>query len=201
METWQHAMLMRAAVMDGSAGQARWGIVDTVNADRPSARVRIKPEDVLSGDLPIPSLMAGNGVGIVALPSPGDQVLLLPLEGSGQHYAVLPGTWTTGFPVPTSPATGKPVQPGEIGLVTSGAVIHVENGNVHISASHLRVKADETVIDSEVRITKNLVVEQDISDRNGAHGTFGRLRDTYNIHDHPGVRAGGERTAQPEQQV
>src|ERR1700733_14596139 len=70
-----------AASLDHSAGQVKFGTVTSVNTNNATARVRIQPEGVLSGWLPLVSPWVGNGWGVACPPQPGDQVLLVPQEG------------------------------------------------------------------------------------------------------------------------
>lgn len=66
----------------------RCGIVQSFDPATYTARVLMQPEGHLSGWLPVLTQWAGNGWGLFAPPSPGDQVKLIPQEGSGQNYVV-----------------------------------------------------------------------------------------------------------------
>ena len=76
-----NALKSHSANLDLATGQAKFGIVVSVNYQTAMGRVTIQPDGVLSGWLPILSQWTGNGWGLVCLPSPGDQVLVLPQEG------------------------------------------------------------------------------------------------------------------------
>ena len=74
MEQFLNALKAHAGALDRTSGQARFGLVASVDGARYAARVRLQPEDVLSGWLPVLSPWVGAGWGLVALPAPGGQV-------------------------------------------------------------------------------------------------------------------------------
>lgn len=59
----------------------RAGQVSSYDPDGYAVKVRLQPEDVETGWLPIKSLMVGQGWGIYAGPSSGDQALVAFLQG------------------------------------------------------------------------------------------------------------------------
>jgi phage baseplate assembly protein V len=73
---------MRAAAQLAQSGaeQTKIGIVTSYDPNIPAARVRLQPEDpdnpdaTLTGWLPVPAVWVGDGWGLDAPPSPGDQV-------------------------------------------------------------------------------------------------------------------------------
>ena len=69
--------------------KSRCGIVQSFDPVTYTARVLVQPENELSGWLPVLSQWVGNGWGLFAPPSLGDQVRLVPQEGSGQDYAIV----------------------------------------------------------------------------------------------------------------
>lgn len=75
--------------------RARYGLVQSFDPATYTARVLIQPENELSGWLPVLTQWVGNGWGMFCPPSPGDQVKLLPQEGSSQSYAILGGAFST----------------------------------------------------------------------------------------------------------
>lgn len=78
-----------------SAPQPRRGIVQSVDTVRMRVRVLVQPEGALTGFIPIASLMAGNGYGILAAPLPGDQVLVVPTDGFADSLVAVCGHWST----------------------------------------------------------------------------------------------------------
>ena len=161
MERFLNAMKGHAGAMDRTAGLARFGLVASVDPACYAVRVRLQPEDVLSGWLPVLSPWVGAGWGFVALPAPGDQVLVLAQEGDAENGVVLGASFSA--PVPPPPGA-----PGELRLVhRSGAALHLGN-------------------DGKVRIEGDLIVNGDIADR---YGTLERLRRQYDRHSHPAHNA------------
>lgn len=67
----------------------RYGLVQSFDPNSYMARVLIQPEAQLSGWLPVLTQWVGNGWGLFCPPCPGDQVKLVPQEGSGQSYAII----------------------------------------------------------------------------------------------------------------
>ncbi len=158
MERFVNSLKGHAAALDRAQGQARFAVVSSVDAGRYSARVRLQPEDVLSGWLPILSPWVGAGWGFVALPAAGDQVLVVAQEGDADSGVILGGSFSAPMPPPAS-------APGEAWLVhASGASIALRN-------------------DGTVRIVGDLHVDGDVFDR---AGSLSRLRGHYNGHSHAG---------------
>ena len=72
----------------------RWGKVQTVDTASMTVKVLLQPENVLTGFLPIMSIMCGAGWGVVHPPVTGQPVLLLPDAGDSNSYVVLGSTWS-----------------------------------------------------------------------------------------------------------
>src|SRR5580658_2755731 len=72
-----------------SLAQPRIGVVASSNPQTATAKVLLQPEGVLSGWLPVLTQWVGSGWGISCPPSPGDQVLVIPLEGDPQHGLII----------------------------------------------------------------------------------------------------------------
>lgn len=158
MERFLNAMKGHAAAMDRSGGQARFGTVASYDPARATARVRLQPEGVLTGWLPVLSPWVGAGWGVVASLAPGDQVLVLAQEGDADHGVIAGAAFSRAAPPP-------PVAAGELVLR-------------HGSGTTLRLANDGTV-----RIIGDLHVDGDVYDR---IGPLDRLRQHYNGHSHGG---------------
>lgn len=80
MNSMRNQMRAAAQLASGQDEQTKIGIVHSYDPGTPAARVRLQPEDpddpdaTLTGWLPIPSIWVGDGWGLDAPVSPGDQV-------------------------------------------------------------------------------------------------------------------------------
>lgn len=151
-----NALKAQASALDRAQGQARFGEVASSDAARHAVRVRVQPEGVLSGWLPVASPWVGAGWGIFCLPSPGDQVLVLAQEGDAENGVVVGGCFSDRRAAP----------PGAVGELVLR----------HASGATLRLANDGTV-----RIAGDLHVAGRIFD---SHGALDTLRLHYNMHGH-----------------
>jgi phage baseplate assembly protein gpV len=117
-----------------SLGVPRFGTVTSTDPTRHAVKVQIQPEGVLTGWLPCGSASVGPAT-IVSPPTLGDQVVLVPLEGDAEHWAIIGRVFSAASAPPVSPATGKPVQAGEVRIFTAGAWLHFAGGNVYGAAT------------------------------------------------------------------
>jgi len=139
-----------------SFAQPRIGTVTSSNSQTATARVLLQPEGVLTGWLPVLTQWAGPGWGMMCPPCPGDQVLIIPQEGSAQHGLIVGRLYSNAVHPPR-------VESGEIAFShRSGCSLRLLNSGV-------------------VAIAGDLHVSGDVYD---AHGSVSRLRDDYNIHTH-----------------
>lgn len=162
MERLLNAIKAHAAAQDASSGQPRFGSVTSVDPAAGTARVRLQPDGVLTGWLPVLSPWVGAGWGMSCPPSPGDQVLVVPQEGDAEHGAVVARAWSAGAAVPATPV-------GELWLT-------------HRSGSFVRLLNDGTVA-----VKGDLHVDGEVFDR---HGSLDRLRQHYNQHRHGDPQGG-----------
>ena len=151
-----NALKSHSASLDLAVGQAKFGIVASVNYQSAMGRVTIQPDGVLSGWLPILSQYTGSGWGLVCLPSPGDQVLVLPQEGDIEQGVIVGAAFST-KQLPPQAAEGE-------FLI------------VHKSGSSLKLSND-----GSIHISGDLHVQGDVFD---SHGALSHLRTTYNSHTH-----------------
>lgn len=182
MDSFLNRLKAQAAAQDQTIGQPRFGLVASVDPASYTARVRLMPEDVLSGWLPILSLWIGAGWGLAVPPSPGDQVLVLAQEGDGEQGVILGGAFSGPQPPPSVDGTNAPS--GELWLV-------------HRSGSYLRLRNDGSIDGqaSQWNLTGDLHVTGDVYDR---HGALSALRGHYDVHTHP--LGGGGNTGAPSPQ-
>jgi phage baseplate assembly protein gpV len=170
MERLRNAIKLQAGRLDARVGQPRFGVITSVDVRQALARVELQPDGVLTGWLPILSTWAGAGWGMVCLPSPGDQVFVLPQEGSADHGVIVGSAYSDQRQPPKT-------ELGELWLVhKSGSAVKLTN-------------------DGLVKIEGDLHVSGEISDR---HGALGQLREVYNHHTHR--VSTGATTHHPDQQ-
>ena len=77
-----NVMRAQAALASGEKSSVRLGIVDSYDAVNYCAKVRLQPQDILSGWLPVTSQWVGNGWGLFSPPNIGDLVEIHFQEGS-----------------------------------------------------------------------------------------------------------------------
>jgi phage gp45-like len=162
MERLLNIVKQHAGAMDQGGSQPRFGTVTSVDPTTATARVKLQPEGVLSGWLPVLSPWVGSGWGMYCPPSPGDQVLVLAQEGDAEH-GIIVGRAFSNTQIP--PAT--PV--GEFWLV-------------HSSGSFIKLQSDGTI-----QMHGDLHVAGDVYD---AEGSLSRLRGHYDAHIHTDSRGG-----------
>lgn len=172
MDRFWNAVKARAGGLDGLAGVARFGLVSSFDPVAYAARVMLQPENILSGWLPILSAWVGNGWGLAAPLTPGDQVLVIAQEADAEHGVIIGSVWSA---VDSAPGAAS----GELWLQ-------------HQSGSFLKLRNDGTIAmqATTVNVMGNLLVSGDISDQNGAHGTLASLRNAHDEHVHADPQGG-----------
>jgi phage baseplate assembly protein gpV len=199
-----------------TVAQPRFATISSVDPANHAVRVLVQPEGIMSAWIPDSSaVMASGGFGVVAPCGVGDQVKVIFSHGDSDHPVVVGRVFSTVDMPPTSPVTGKAVQPGEFGVFTrGGAWTHYPvDGSVHTNApqgmfivgntkiiGNLEVTLDAT-IDGDLSIegiadgsTGGIVAKGNITDLAGSHGTLEAFRETHNIHVHPGIERGDDST-------
>ena len=177
----------QAAAVASSIGTLRWGFVASVDPSRPAVRVRVMPEDVLTGWLPVLQNAAGAGISVVTVPQVGWQAAMMPDAGQAEHYVLLGFAHSDMQPLPQVAADinasgTTPLAPGETLLIGP-------DGGVF-----LRISGAVAFLNGDLHVQGNIVATGDISDRADVRGTVNALRDAYNEHGHPGVQRGGDVT-------
>ena len=89
MERLIAAIRSHAGSLDARTGQARFATVSSVDPETGYVRVVLRPEGTLTGWLPVLTNWCGSNWGLICLPTPGDQVLVIPQEGDAEHSIVL----------------------------------------------------------------------------------------------------------------
>jgi phage baseplate assembly protein gpV len=144
----REAVRYHAAALDATRPQPRFAVVESVDAARHLAKVTIQPEGVLTGWLPILGMGGGGAWGLICPPAVGAQVVVVPLDGDHENWAVLGAAWSTANVPPDPSATpggaAAAVQAGEMALVSKagayvrlnadGSAVVLSPGNVTVSA-------------------------------------------------------------------
>lgn len=139
-----------------SIGQPKIGIVSSTSMELGSVKVILKPENFLTGWLPVISPWAGSGWGMVCPLVPGDQVLIVPQEGDAGAGVVVGCLFSNARRPPSCEA-------GELLFRhRSGSSILLQNSG-------------------KVVVTGDLYVTGQVFDH---HGSLDQLRDNYNAHLH-----------------
>ena len=181
MSNLVEALRYHAAALDSTQPHPRFGIVESVDPARHLAKVTIQPEGVLSGWLPVLGFGGGNGWGVICPPAIGAQVILVPLDGDHESYAVLGAAWSTAN-LPPQPAETPgggpgPVQPGEMAVISAaGAYVRLNaDGTLTIVASAGIAIKGNTTIEGTLTVTNDATID-------------GR---GFMAHMHSGVQPGG----------
>lgn len=153
--------------MDQAAGRTRLATIASVDPNTYSARVKLQPEDVLTGWLPMKADWVGAGWGMVTLPEVGDQVVVVPQEGDSEHGIIIGRVYSDQQRPPKA-------NPKELWLV-------------HHTGSFIKLIEDGTI-----QMKGDLHVDGEIFDK---HGSVDRLRQNYSTHAHTGVQSGASTTA------
>jgi phage baseplate assembly protein V len=149
-----NALKAHASSLDQTEGRVKFGTVTSVDYQTATARVKIQPDGVLSGWLPVLSQWVGDGWGLVCPPNPGDQVLLIPQEGDIEQGIIIGRAFSNNQRPPAAPEN--------------------EFWLVHKTGSFLKLCNDGTI-----RVNGDLHVQGDVYDRVGA---LSHLRTAYNSH-------------------
>lgn len=191
-------------------GQNRWATVANVRQveEGYDLKVIIQPDEIASAWLPTLTTFGGAGWGLVARPSVGMQVLIVPDSGDGHHYIVAGMAYSTQNPAPQPTAdfnqtNGTPVEDGEIAVVSkTGAVCRFcADGSVYIKAPTVKIDGD-LIVQGNITANQGYIqalrgfikaVASDVYDR---HGWLDRLRSVYNGHVHG--NSGPPRPTDPE---
>lgn len=189
-----NVMRMQAMLASGDHASVRLGKVDSYDAVNYSAKVRLQPEDVITGWLPVTSQWVGNGWGMFAPPSIGELVEVHFQEGSIDAGIV-------NLRFFNDIARPLPVPSGEFWLQhKSGAFFKLTNaGAATFSDAHgasVTLNGDGTITSSasqwnhtgNVTVTGNVVASGDISDHTTK--SMAAMRSTYNAHTHTDPQGG-----------
>lgn len=149
MADWIETIKLQAAKQVAALGQPRHALVTSVDAVAHAVKVSIQPEGIESGWIP-DGAVAAAGLRIACPTEIGAQVLVVPVEGDAEHPVIVARLFDVSTTPPVSPATGKPVQPGEVGLFLAG-------GNyIHLTSQGIFCKGN-LVLDGDLQIEGDAV--------------------------------------------
>lgn len=141
MSDWSDSIKLHAAVQVAGIGQARHAIVTSVDPVAHAVRVSMQPDGLESGWIPDSTLAAGS-LRIMCPSEIGTQVIVVPVEGDAEHPVVVGRLFDTSTLPALGPMSSKPVQAGEIAIVSqNGAFIHLANDGISLGGT-IRVQGD-----------------------------------------------------------
>lgn len=187
------ASQVRQASQLGRDAATRDGIVSSYDPNRFAVKVRLQPDDIETGWLPIRVAQAGNGWGVYAAPAIGDLATVEFLEGDDLVGRV------SGF-LPNDVDQPPAVPSGELWLVhKAGAFIKLlTDGTLHIEAAAGIQSQGPWTHTGTLHTTGMVTSESDITDHTAADGAGGvsmkKHRDAYNAAQYPGVTSGSAKT-------
>lgn len=119
-----------ARMLADSRATTRIGQVTSYDPNHYAAIVKIEPEETLTGWIPILPIMVGNGFGIYAAPSIGDQAIILHLEADLESGMIV------GF-MPSDSEIPPTVESGEIfiGDKKGSSIVFTKDGNVTVTTN------------------------------------------------------------------
>ncbi len=149
MSDWLETVKLHAATQAGALGQPRHALVTSVDAVSHAVKVTIQPEGLESGWIP-DGAIAASGLRIACPAEIGTQVLVVPVEGDAEHPVVVARLFDVILMPPSSPATGSPVQPGELGIFLDGGnYVHLTKGSIFLRGT--------VVLDGTLSVTGDVV--------------------------------------------
>ncbi|NPD67853.1 hypothetical protein HN018_10790 [Lichenicola cladoniae] len=155
MADWLETIKLHAAKQVAALGQPRHALVTSVDAVSHSVKVTIQPEGIESGWIP-DAAIAASGLRIACPAEIGTQVLVVPVEGDAEHPIVVARLFDVSLTPPVAPATGRPVQPGEIGIfLDGGTYLHMTDTGIYIRGKLIidgRIEASGDVVSAGISL-------------------------------------------------
>lgn len=182
-------MRLQAALRDGTVGKPKFGTVTSYDPEAYLVKVMLQPEEIETGWLPVEVLLAGNGFGVYAGPSVGDQAVVHFLEGDRE------AGWCTGF-IPSDEDRPPSVPSGEILIKhKSGAFLRFTNdGKVHVEATAGIATKGPWSHDGTLHVTDEVTADKSVTATVDVVGGGKHLK----THLHTGVTAGGGVSGPPQ---
>ena len=164
IQDFENMVRQQAQRLQRQYADPRCCLVSATDGPPMCAKVLIQPEDKLTGWLPISVDWMGNGWGIVAPLSQGDQVLVIFQENDRDSGIIVKRLWDQRNLPPTQAGTA---QSGEFWLVhQTGSIFKLTNdGNITVEA-HAELDLNGQIV--KVTATN----EADINARSGQDGNL-----------------------------
>lgn len=187
-------MRLQAALEAGRRVSSKYAIVTSYDPDTYSVKLKLQPEDTLTGWMPVGTQQVGNGWGLYAPPSQGDLVKVSFVDGdieSGVVECSLFNDMDRPLPVPS----------GELWLVSrGGAKIQLLATNaLHIEAATITsaggwAHTGNFTVAGDIELSGNLHTPQTITGDTDviAAGKSGKN------HTHGGVQPGAGHSLKPD---
>lgn len=187
-------MKIRAAMLMGTRAKVKAGIVSGTRPDMCAVKVRLQPEDIETGWMPVLTMLVGNGWGIVAKPPQGAQVLVLCQEGDESNGVVIGSI----FSVKDQPPSDS-IKDGEFWLThQSGSLLKfTDDGKVALTSNaDMNITAGGNL---NFNATGNINFAKDINVTGTVKATVDVTAGTVSVknHVHSGVQTGGGTSGPP----
>jgi len=158
MSDWIQSMKLHVAQQLAAIGQPRHALVSSVDPVSHAVKVTIQPEGIESGWVP-DGAVAACGLTVACPAEIGTQVLIVPVEGDPEHPVIVARLFDVDTVPPTSPATNKPVQAGEIGFFTKGgSYLHLTPDGLYVGGNLIvsgELKASGDVVSGSVSLQQH----------------------------------------------
>lgn len=191
MQRLLNTMRAQSDLAQSGRARTRIGLVSSYDPANYCAKVRIMPDDVETGWLPVTSPWVGNGWGMFAPPMPGDMV-----EIQFQENDIDAGFIVGRFYNDSDRPLAAPA--GELWLVhASGSKLQFHNdGTVTlVSAGTLTSSAPQWNHTGNITVTGDIKASGDITDTYLTNTrTIGGMRTVYNGHTHTDPQGGSVST-------
>ena len=206
----QNIMRREAARQGTGRSLPRRGTISSYDPAKYAAKVIVQPEGYETGFIPIGSDWVGNGWGLFAGPTPGDEVEINYQEGGknapyiGKRFY---GNLAQPLPVPSgefwlvhkSGSFLKFKNDGSVSLNTAGDLDATVGGQANLTATGKVVaSAAEFDLTGDLKVTGNITASGDIYDQGQSDQSMNHIRTVYDGHTHP---APGGTTDAPNQQL
>ena len=196
MKRLMNEIAMRAQIAGQGNAMPRLGEVSGYNPANYCVKVKLQPEGVETGWIPLLSPWIGNGWGMFCPPTIGDMIEVQFRDGSieagmagGRGYSnknrPLAVTGGEFWLVHQSGSALKFHNDGSVEVVAAGNLTSTVGGNLTASVTGTgTASAASWTLNGNTQLNGNLVVSGDITDRNGTKGTLQHVRDNYDAHTH-----------------